>query len=377
MTHSTGNRRPSPDAWLRRNPSHPGQAIRDDCMEGMTVGAAASKLGVSRVTLSRVLNGKSGITPSLALKLEERGWSTAKAWMWLQMNYDLAKERYCIVDRFAKHTISTLTDLIERVDSFCQRYGYHPSGGSIYTKDFDVNSHLAAQVWSSGRLLAAIIDEHLNSLSTLVGHKHSSISACVVARSILEPCSLVCWLFDPNASSEIRFSRALTFQEQGIEGQRGLVQKDRSMSDKSRSQTLDKLNQRQTQVRQRNTTLNCPRQKPKRPTQLIQQYLEMETDYSLLSCIEHPSHSMILALAFNTDTGIGLGEGYGNVGGRIVHRSTKIETIYIPCSAAINAFLKARISMFHYAGWDATRLDELLGHYDSTFLRIRESSRIS
>ena len=84
--------RVSYDAWLRRNPPHPGGGIRD-CMEGLSVGAAAKKLGIATVTLSRVLNGHSSITPALAVKLEAVGWSTARAWLSLQMTYDLAKER--------------------------------------------------------------------------------------------------------------------------------------------------------------------------------------------------------------------------------------------------------------------------------------------
>ena len=68
------------DAWLRRNSSHPGRHIYHGCMEavegvyeGVTVSEAAQKLGVSRVTLSRVLNGKASISVSLALKLEAAG----------------------------------------------------------------------------------------------------------------------------------------------------------------------------------------------------------------------------------------------------------------------------------------------------------------
>lgn len=377
MTESTSNRRPSRGAWLRRNPSHPGQGIRDDCMEGMTVGEAARQLGVARVTLSRVLNGQSGITPSLALKLEEQGWSTAQAWMWLQMNYDLAQERDRIVDRFAEYSIDTLTKLIKKVDSFCQEYDYHPCDASIYTKDFVANSDLAVQVWSSGRLLAVLIDEHLNSLGTLIRYKNNSITACVVARSLLEPCSLVCWLFDSTISSEMRFSRVLSFSEKSIQNQLGLAQKDKSISTESRKKILEDLRQRITLIRQKNDSLKCPREKLKDSTQLIQRHLAMETDFSLLSCIEHPSPSMILTLGFDTDTGIRLGEEYDNVHGQIVHRSTKIETVYISCSAAIRAFMKAKISMFDYAGWDAKGLDNLTNRYDSAFLSIQQSAGTS
>lgn len=50
-------------------------------------------LGVTRHTLSRVINGKSGISPEMAIRLEKVGWSNAAHWMRLQTAYDLAKAR--------------------------------------------------------------------------------------------------------------------------------------------------------------------------------------------------------------------------------------------------------------------------------------------
>ena len=78
------NENVSCDAWLRRNPPHPRRHIYHGCMEavegvyeGVSVNEAAQRLGVSRVTLSRVLNGKAAISLSLALKLEAAGWGKA------------------------------------------------------------------------------------------------------------------------------------------------------------------------------------------------------------------------------------------------------------------------------------------------------------
>ena len=81
------------DAWLVRNPPHPGHSIRNGCLDGIGVGEAARRLGVSRATLSRVLNGSAGISVSLALKLEAQGWSRADVWIRLQSAYDLAQAR--------------------------------------------------------------------------------------------------------------------------------------------------------------------------------------------------------------------------------------------------------------------------------------------
>ena len=58
----------------------------------MSVAAAAQKLGLSRTSLSRVLNGHAGISVALALKLEAAGWGTAETWVRMQANYALVRE---------------------------------------------------------------------------------------------------------------------------------------------------------------------------------------------------------------------------------------------------------------------------------------------
>ena len=79
------------------NPPHPGEIIREDCIKplGLTVTEAAEGLGVSRQTLSELLNGRNGISAEMALRLEKAGWSTAESWLRNQATYDLwhAKKR--------------------------------------------------------------------------------------------------------------------------------------------------------------------------------------------------------------------------------------------------------------------------------------------
>lgn len=77
-----------------KNPVHPGRILGEDVIEalGLTVGQAAKRLGISRVTLSRVINGHSGISPNLAVRLEKAGISKARMWLAMQSNYDLATE---------------------------------------------------------------------------------------------------------------------------------------------------------------------------------------------------------------------------------------------------------------------------------------------
>lgn len=78
-----------------RKPPHPGRSIKDGCLDalGLNVTEAADALGVARHTLSRVLNGHSGISPEMAIRLEKIGWSNADHWLRLQSAYDLARAR--------------------------------------------------------------------------------------------------------------------------------------------------------------------------------------------------------------------------------------------------------------------------------------------
>lgn len=77
------------------NHQHPGCMLRDQVIEplGLTVSEAAVKLGMSRTALSRVMNGRAGISPDLAIRLEMAGISTARFWTALQAEYDLAQAR--------------------------------------------------------------------------------------------------------------------------------------------------------------------------------------------------------------------------------------------------------------------------------------------
>jgi addiction module HigA family antidote len=77
------------NGMLMHNPPHPGEVIREYLGE-MNVTAAAKHLGVGRVTLSRVLNGKSAVSPEMAVRLARAfGTSTPEVWLAMQAQYDL------------------------------------------------------------------------------------------------------------------------------------------------------------------------------------------------------------------------------------------------------------------------------------------------
>ena len=73
------------------NPPHPGEVLKALCLEPMelTVTAAAMALGVSRKTLSAILNGRAGISPEMAVRLSIAFDTTAESWLNQQVQYDL------------------------------------------------------------------------------------------------------------------------------------------------------------------------------------------------------------------------------------------------------------------------------------------------
>ena len=77
------------------NPPHPGEVIRELCLVplGLSVTGAAKALGVSRKSLSELLNGRSGVSPEMAIRLSIAFKTTAESWLSQQMQYDLWKAR--------------------------------------------------------------------------------------------------------------------------------------------------------------------------------------------------------------------------------------------------------------------------------------------
>ncbi len=75
------------------NPPHPGEIIRELCVEplNLTVTDAAKALGVTRKTLSTLLNGKAGVSPEMAIRLSRVFGRTPEGWLRLQLQFDLWK----------------------------------------------------------------------------------------------------------------------------------------------------------------------------------------------------------------------------------------------------------------------------------------------
>ena len=77
------------------NPCHPGEVLRE-ALSGISVTDAARCLGVGRVALSRLLNGATGTSPEMALRLSKALGTSPEFWYGMQVNYDLwqAKKRF-------------------------------------------------------------------------------------------------------------------------------------------------------------------------------------------------------------------------------------------------------------------------------------------
>ena len=90
-----------------KNPPHPGKAVRVSCLEqlGLSVTEGAKVLGVTRQSLSNLINGKTGISPEMAIRLSKAFGSTPETWIRMQAAYDLAQalkhQKQIRVERYA------------------------------------------------------------------------------------------------------------------------------------------------------------------------------------------------------------------------------------------------------------------------------------
>ena len=77
------------------NPPHPGGIVKRECLEplGLTVTRAATGLGVTRQTLSELVNERAGVSVEMAIRLSKAFGSTPEVWLGMQMAYDLWKAR--------------------------------------------------------------------------------------------------------------------------------------------------------------------------------------------------------------------------------------------------------------------------------------------
>ena len=78
-----------------KEPPHPGLSVREDCLEplGLSVAEGAKVLGVTRQALNNLVNGKTGISPEMAIRLDKAFGGSAETWLALQAAYDLAQAR--------------------------------------------------------------------------------------------------------------------------------------------------------------------------------------------------------------------------------------------------------------------------------------------
>ena len=75
------------------NPAHPGEVLREYLPEGLGVAEAAKRLGVTRQALSALINGRAGVSASMALRLEAALGTSAEMWLGMQTSFDLWQAR--------------------------------------------------------------------------------------------------------------------------------------------------------------------------------------------------------------------------------------------------------------------------------------------
>jgi addiction module HigA family antidote len=95
-----------------KNPPHPGEILRDLYLEplGLSVTAAAAGLGVTRKTLSLLVNGHAGISPEMALRLAQGFGRAPESWLQLQLQYDLAQARRRLPDMAVRSFVPPAPD---------------------------------------------------------------------------------------------------------------------------------------------------------------------------------------------------------------------------------------------------------------------------
>jgi len=93
---------------MMHNPPHPGEVIRELCIKplGLTVTYAAKALGISRKALSELLNGHTGISPEMAVRLSIAFNTTPESWLTQQMQYDLWQMKQSQKRLKVKHLIA-------------------------------------------------------------------------------------------------------------------------------------------------------------------------------------------------------------------------------------------------------------------------------
>ena len=76
-----------------KNPPHPGRLVKHECLKplGLSITKAAEILGVTRLTLSNLVNGKNGVSPEMAIRLSKAFGSSPEVWLGMQMDFDVAQ----------------------------------------------------------------------------------------------------------------------------------------------------------------------------------------------------------------------------------------------------------------------------------------------
>jgi len=94
----------------RRRPTHPGEVLREDVIKplGLTVTEAAKRLGVTRKTLSALINCKAAMSPEMAVRVSKATRTTPESWLYMQAKLDLwlAEQKPPVVEEFGEVAVA-------------------------------------------------------------------------------------------------------------------------------------------------------------------------------------------------------------------------------------------------------------------------------
>jgi len=94
----------------RRRPTHPGEVLREDVIKplGLTVTEAAKRLGVTRKTLSALINCKASMSPEMAVRISKATRTSPESWLYMQAKLDLwlAQQKPPEVEGFGKVAVA-------------------------------------------------------------------------------------------------------------------------------------------------------------------------------------------------------------------------------------------------------------------------------
>lgn len=209
--------------------------------------------------------------------------------------------------------------------------------------------------------------EHVTAFVKNVTEPVETIACWTSVRSMLTPCAIACWLFDPTADAKERTARILALRYEGIEQEIKYLR----VVGKVPANVIEDLEDKLDSFDQKSLGFGFPRLRDKAgkrngagmrmptDTKLITEYLDAESDYRLLSAIAHGHQWAISQLGFRRVTGADF---VTAAGVKVTHLEKHLSASLVGYLAltATEAFGKACTEYFRYVGFDVAAVESLV-----------------